>query len=436
MGRGAIRAAPEDVGVMNQDATEDASRRAGPAADHTEPAIPARVLYATYAVGFAANALAMMVKVLVPLWALELGMSPGAIGAAIGAAGVLPFLLAIHGGSLMDRLGTRRVTLVFALSSAVLCALYPALPFVAALFALQLLSGLTVNMGWVGAQALIVQFGRGDTTLISRFSFAARVGTLGAPIIIGAVWDIGGAWAAFLVCAAGAATAVVALLMVPKPLAEASAEMADAAVRWKDLVPRWSDYVQAFAMMAIPAVAFIVAVTYLRIASSGMQGSFYIVYLQNIGLTGTLIGILIAVSEGGGLFGTVLAGPMERWMAPHWVLLLHVVISIFFVAITPLLGGIFVVLLIASAIRGSSQGLSQPVMFAILSRAVSRREQGMSIGLRTTANRLSSITVAPIMGFFVEATSIEASFYIVGGSLIALCAIVGLVVRRTPGFRT
>jgi MFS family permease len=421
---------------MSKGASAESSERKHEDSEPAAAVIPARILYATYAVGLASNALVLMLKVLVPLWAVELGMSAGEIGLAIGAAGVLPFLLAIHGGSLMDRLGTRRVTLAFAMTSTVLCTLYPFLPFVAALFLLQLFSGLTTNMGWVGAQSLIVQFGRGNTTLISRFSLASRMGTLMAPIVVGAVWDISGHWGAFLFCAAWSGTVLIALLMVPKKLVESAAEKADQRVTLRDLLPRVSDYTQAFAMMAIPAVAFIVAVTYLRIGSSAMQGSFYVVYLENIGFTGTVIGILIAMSEGGGMFGTVFAGPMERIMAPHWVLLLHIVLSLFFIAVTPFLGGIFILLLIASAFRGSAQGLSQPVMFAILSRAVSRREQGMSIGLRTTANRLASMMVPPIMGFFVEVTSIEMSFVIVGGLLIALCGVVSLVIRRIPGFKT
>jgi MFS family permease len=398
--------------------------------------LPARVFYATYAVGFTANSLVLMLKVLVPLWAITLGMSAGEIGLALGAAGLMPFLFAIHGGALMDRLGTRRVTLGFAIITTVLCGLYPVLPFVAALFLLQLLLGLTTNMGWVGAQSLIVGFARGNTALISKFSLAARVGTLIAPILVGAVWDVSGAWGAFTFCAVWSLSVVAALLVVPKALAEARSERGDQPVKLGDLLPRRADYIQAFAMLAIPAVAFIFVVTFIRIASSGMQGSFYVVYLENIGLTGTLIGILIAVSEGGGLLGISVAAWMERYMAPHWVLLLNIIISLFFISITPLLGGIFLLLLIASALRGAGQGLSQPVMFAILSRAVSPRDQGMSIGLRSTANRLSTMLIPPIMGYFVEATSLEMSFILLGGILIALCCIVGMVIGRIPGFKT
>lgn len=398
--------------------------------------VPAKALYATYGVGLTSNALVTMMKVIVPLWAVRIGMSPGEIGLAMGAAGLLPFILSIHGGTLMDRLGTRRITLIFAAVSTVVMLLYPAMPWIAMLFLLQLLSGFTTNMGWMGAQALIVQFGRGNTGMIAKFSLATRIGTVSAPILIGIIWDVAGPWGAFLFAGLVAAGVVVSTFLVPKPLAEAELEDAPRDIRFKELVPRVADYIQAFSMIAIPAVAFIVAVTYLRIASSAMQGSFYVVYLEGIGYTGTLIGVLLAMSEGGGLFGTLIAKPMEKLMAPHWVLIIFIALSIFFIAVTPYLGGIFALLLIASTFRGSAQGLCQPVMFAVLSRAVSRKEQGMSIGLRTTANRLATIMVPTVMGFIVEWTTIEDSFWIVGGTLIVACGVVALVVRRLPGFKT
>jgi MFS family permease len=398
--------------------------------------VPAKALYATYGVGLTSNALVTMIKVVVPLWALRIGMSPGEIGLAMGAGGLLPFLLSIHGGTLMDRLGTRRVTLLFSILSLVVILLYPALPFVAMLFLLQIMSGLTTNMGWMGAQALIVQFGRGNTEMIAKFSLATRIGTVIAPILIGIVWDIAGPWGAFPFAGLFAAGVVVCTYLVPRALAEPDLLDTRPAIRARELVPRLADYIQAFSMIAIPAVAFIVAVTYLRIASSAMQGSFYVVYLDGIGYTGTLIGVLLAISEGGGMFGTLIAKPMERLMAPHWVLIIFIALSIFFIAVTPYLGGIFALLLIASTFRGSAQGLCQPVMFAVLSRAVSRKEQGMSIGLRTTANRLATIMIPTIMGFVVEWTTIEDSFWIVGGTLIAACGVVALIVRRLPGFKT
>lgn len=72
--------------------------------------VPASAIYATYGVGFAGNGVAMMLKVIIPLWAIELHFSASQIGVAIGLSSLMPFLFSIHGGVLMDRLGARRVT--------------------------------------------------------------------------------------------------------------------------------------------------------------------------------------------------------------------------------------------------------------------------------------------------------------------------------------
>ena len=50
---------------------------------------------------------------LIPLYALSLGMSASKIGMLVGGRSLLAVFLSIHVGVLMDRFGTRRVTLFF-----------------------------------------------------------------------------------------------------------------------------------------------------------------------------------------------------------------------------------------------------------------------------------------------------------------------------------
>jgi MFS family permease len=402
-------------------------------ADEGAPEASTRAIYAAYGVGFTGNGVGMMLKVIIPLWAIELNFTATEIGIAIGLSALLPFLLSIHGGVLMDRLGARRVTMVYAVTTALVCPLYPVFPFFAAVVLFQLITGLTSNMVWVGAQSLIVRFTKGKTTLIARFSVAARCGTLSAPVLIGVIWDLAGAWGAFFFVGAAGTLVLVALVMVPS----ADEDIPEgAAPNLGDLIPRWRDYVSAFSLIAIPAVAFVVAMTALRISSSGIQTSFYVVYLNEIGLIGTLIGVLIGMSEAAGLLGAYMAGWWERFIQPHWVFVIFATMSLFCVTITPGLGGIFVLLLLATAGRGYAQGLSQPVMFGILARAVDPALQGTSIGLRTTSNRFATVVVPLIMGVVADAVGIEQSFYVIGGFLIACCGIVALFVNRIPDFKT
>ena len=399
------------------------------------PRVPAGAIYATYGVGFTGNAVVMMLKVVIPLWAIQLNLTATEIGVAIGLSALLPFLLSIHGGVMMDRLGTRRVTMAYAVTTSLMCPLYPVFPSFSALVLLQLITGLTSNMVWVGAQTLITGFTRGRTTLLARFSVAARCGNLAAPVIIGVIWDLTGHWGVFTFLGAAGTLVVVALCMVPVT-AEAATERDGPRPSFKVLIPNWRDYARAFSLIAIPTVAFVMVMTALRISSSGIQTSFYVVYLKEIGFLGTLIGVLIGISEAAGLLGAFMAGWWEKSIKPHWVFLVFGAMSLLCVTVTPALGGIFILLAIATAGRGYAQGLSQPVMFGILARAVDPSLQGTSIGLRTTSNRFTTVIVPLIMGVVADAVGIAYSFYLVGGTLIACCGILALFVRRIPDFRT
>ena len=404
------------------------------------PAVPASQIWATYAVGFASNGVGMMLKVALPLWAIQLKFSASEIGLVIGIGGLLPFLLAIHGGVLMDKLGTRRVTLAYALAMAVACPLYPLMPFLAGVLALQLITGLAQTTVWVGAQSLIVRLTKGRTTEIARFSVLARAGTLLGPIIIGAIWDTAGAWPAFAAIGVGGLLVLLALSRLPETNARAKADATapgtkpSPRVKLRALLPNWRDYAGTFSLMAIPMVAFIIVMTVLRNSSTGIQTSFYIVYLEDIGYLGSAIGLLVGISEGAGMAGALMAGWWEKRFRPHWVLIGFVTASIACVTITPLLGGLFIVLALATFGRGFAQGLTQPVTFGILSRAVDESVQGASIGLRTTGNRAAAFFVPTMMGYAVEHFGLINSFYICGGALIACTLFVALFVRRLQGF--
>jgi len=71
-----------------------------------------------------------------------------------------------------------------------------------------------------------------------------------------------------------------------------------------------------------------------------------------------------------------------------------------------------------------------------LARAISKSEQGTSIGLRTTSNRFASVIVPVIMGVVVDSIGLQDSFYLIGGFLIFCCLVVALWVRTIPGFKT
>ena len=184
------------------------------------------------------------------------------------------------------------------------------------------------------------------------------------------------------------------------------------------------------ALMAIPAIAATMAIMFLRTATSGVQFSLYVVYLDGIGLTGTSIGILFAAIETASAFGSLFAGRAMRLGDPQKTMLSGTVLSIAFICATPFLGGIFVLLLLAQFGRGWLQGVVQPMMFSVQAKAVGRYRQGSVVGLRQTMNRLSAIIVPPVMGLIADWWGATESFVVLGLFLLLMCVPIIRITRR------
>src|SRR5882672_10660916 len=187
---------------------------------------------------------------LIPLYGLSLGVKAGEIGMLVGARSVLAVFLSIHIGTLMDRFGTRRVTLFFVWTAMALAPVFPLIPWFWPLLALQIINGGALSFAWSGSQTLIAQLAEGEAEYIGRFSFFARIGTTIAPLILGVVWDFGGAWPSYLIGVVWGVLLTLALLRAPE--AEIAPDdgrgaRSSARFRLRDTVPRLSDYIACFA---------------------------------------------------------------------------------------------------------------------------------------------------------------------------------------------
>jgi MFS family permease len=200
--------------------------------------------------------------------------------------------------------------------------------------------------------------------------------------------------------------------------------------RARDVWPRASDYVSAIKLIAIPAVAVSMAVISMRNTTHSLQTSVYVVYLDRIALVGTTIGMLFAAAEIASGFGALFAGRAMRLGNPQRTMLRGTVLSILLIAATPLLGGLFGLLLLFQVARGWLEGVIQPVILSVQARAVGRHQQGAVVGLRQTGQRLSSILIPPVMGAIADRFGTSQSFLIYAAFMLPLCGLLALIIRR------
>src|SRR5262249_3019259 len=151
--------------------------------------------------------------------------------------------------------------------------LYPLLPWVWAAGVLQLITGFTTTMSWIGAQTIVGTMGGGK--FAARLSFANRVGLLMCPLTAGIAWDHLGPWGGFGVMFVWAVLLLISALMLPKPTKEDEGDYEGRGLQFRDMVPRLDDYVAAFKLLAIPAVSIVAIASVLNIATGAIQISFY-----------------------------------------------------------------------------------------------------------------------------------------------------------------
>jgi len=381
--------------------------------------VPIRAQAAIYATGLFSGSQTALIAVVLPLWLLYLDASPVMIGLALGSYNLLPFFFSVHGGALMDRLGARRVMIAFALVGALTPLLYPVLPFIWAVFALQMIGGLTSTMGWVGAQTLVGQLMKGSPVHAGRFTSISVLGNMVGPPMVGAGWDFIGPWGAFGVLFVWTVLQSLAVMALP-PADGGGASEPDGRLMARDFRPEIRSYTTAFSLLALPMVAFVVMLSMVRLSGHSIQSSFYVVYLNEHGFSGTAIGVLMATGAIAAVIGALAAAPLARMMHSSWLLAVTSFLSLFAILVTPLLG-IYVLFLAAQVARGASVGISTPLILSEMSHAVGTN-QGKAVGLRTMSNRLTS-TVTPVaMGAAVAWVGLDGSFLVAGAVITAMTA--------------
>jgi MFS family permease len=389
-----------------------------------DPVLPVRVQAAVYATGLFSATQTSLIAVVVPLWLLHLEAGPLMTGLALGSYNLLPFLFSVHGGAVMDRLGARRVMVFFALLGAATPLIYPLLPFVLAVFALQMVGGLASTMGWVGAQTLIGQLMRGSAKHAGRFSSIGVLGNMVGPPLVGAGWDFIGPWGAYGVLFVWTVAQLGAVLALP-PARAGEVTDPDGRLRARDLTPNIRSYTSAFALMALPMVTFVVLLSMVRLTGHSIQSSFYVIYLNEQGLTGTAIGLLLAAGAVAAALGALGADRLTRMMHSSWLLAVTSFISLLAIVVTPLLG-FYLLYLLAQVARGATVGISTPLIISDMSNAVGP-DQGKAVGLRTMANRGTSTFTPMAMGALV-------AWFGLGGSFLAAGIAIGVVMAGIVAF--
>ena len=375
---------------------------------------PGSVLWLNNALQILSTAAWYVAAPFIPLYLAAQGAPAEVIGGIIGFSGVVPLLISLHAGALVDERGpvmaTKGSVLLYALAGAILTALHAVW---AAALAYALMG--IANIGFAVASQAVVAAGSTPATRVRNYGYYSLWNSAGAvigPVLGGFITGHFGYRTAF---------ALVSLLMIPS-FAIAGALRGLPAVPGRTLSLATAHRLTG-TILRQRGVGAILFISFMVVWGQTLQQSFYPLYLHKVGLSPSLIGIIIAtISLGSMVVRSFLSRGVE-WLGYGRLLLGATALLAVTLGITPLLRH-FWPLIVVSGFMGASLGFTQPLTMSLMVESVSAEFWGVAFGIRQGAQRIGAI-LSPIgFGLVTTASRVESAFFLGGATLLAALPII------------
>ena len=351
-------------------------------------------------------------KVLVSLFAIELGASQFTIGVMIAMYSLLPALLAVYAGKLSDRLGVRVPMLAgsFGVAAGLLLPwLSPALP---ALYASAALIGAAHMFYNVSVQNLIGSLGGEEerTRNFANYALAMAIGSFLGPLAAGFSIDYVGHATSYLYAAVLPLVPVAIMAFVRKvghgPRLKTEDEQA----------------VLSTSLLANPLLRRTLIASAVAVTAQDLFQFYMPIYGHSVGLSASAIGMVLAMSGIAAFVVRIGLPKLVERFGPDAVFngSLFVSAATFLLfplfATAPALGAIALVL-------GLGIGCAQPVTLNLIFSRAPEGRSGEALGMRVTINQITHIAVPVIYGtigsmFGVAPVFVTNALLLAGGGLL------------------
>ncbi|WP_416417494.1 MFS transporter [Paenarthrobacter aromaticivorans] len=351
--------------------------------------------------------------------ALELDVPAFALGVLAASYAVFPLLLALPIGSLVDRLGERRL---MAVGSAVVLACSAFLLFwgtsVAALIAGTALLGAGQLACVVGQQAVVANNAE-STRLDSAFGYLTFAASLGQALGPLAISLVGGASVrpntqAIFILSVGMSLVLFLATFVVSSRVSRRKRVAKGAQRSKG---------SAVSLLKTPGVVRALATSATVLAVVDLT----VVYLPALGaergITAATVGLMLAVRAVFSMVSRLGLGRVSRKLGRMRLLVLSLIVSTVSLAVAAIPMPVWL-LFIVMAFLGLGLGIGQPLTMSWLSAQAPEGQRGRALALRLAGNRVGQVVLPSAIGVVAvglgAAGVFLASAVAVGGTMLLL----------------
>ncbi|MGM0951645.1 MAG: MFS transporter [Pseudomonadota bacterium] len=355
-----------------------------------------------------------MLLVAIPVYALELGASAFMLGVIFSAPYLLPLLIAIPLGQIVVRYGGRRLMWTGGTMMIAGLLVIVGFPGYGGLLAGQLLIGLAQLQMVLSGQAVVAGLGRGKSLerYFGWYTTWISAGQVVGPLVAGALIDWqGSTLPAFWV--------MVSITLVGLMSAIGLSGIA----RQGTAVDRGNTgyLAQVRLLKRNTGVQVSVAVTLTAMFVMGIHGSYLPVYLEDIGIAASVIGVLVSLRS----LASMLIRPfMPRLVSTLGNRKMAMMVSLMALAFGLALLGVSesaIVIGLFSVLIGVGSGISQPLSIVVLAESVSDEQRPGALGMRLMANRVVNFLGPLLFGAVLHVAGFTTTF-LVAGVLVVVAA--------------
>jgi MFS family permease len=351
-------------------------------------------------------------KVLVSLYAIELGASQFIIGLMIAMYSLLPALLALQVGKLADRLGSR-IPMLIGSAGVTLGLLLPwAFQSMTALYGSAALIGVAHMMFNVSAQNAVGAVGGDDdrTRNFSNYALIMAVGSFLGPLAGGISIDYFGHARSYLYVAAFPLVPVAVLVLAGR------------VGRGRRVKSEEEQAVLSTGILSNPVLRRTLIASAMAVTAQDLFQFYMPIYGHSVGLSASAIGVVL------GMFGIAafvvriwLPRLVKRW-GPEQVFNTSLFVAAASFVIFPFFDSALTLCAVA-LILGLGMGCAQPVTLMLVYGRAPEGRSGEALGMRVTINQFTHIVVPVVFGTLGSIFGIAPVFWInslilVGGGLL------------------
>ena len=337
-------------------------------------------------------------KVLVSLYALELGANPLSVGLLFSLYSLFPLFLAFYAGRIADRFGARWPMIVGSVGLACGLLLPYLLPRLPALYVSATVIGAFYIFYTVSAQHLIGAFGGGQqrTRNFSIYSLGVGLTALLGPTISGFSIDLAGHRATYLLLGMLPVAPVIFLLFA-RGLPKGAAAPPHQQHRAMDLVRN------------VPLRRVLITA---GIIETGLElFNFYLpIYGHSIGLSASMIGIIMGAFASAMLLVRSLMPMLAKRTSEETVLYGSLSLAAATCLVFPFITNVYL-LMTMSFVLGLGLGCCSPLSLIITYNRAPEGRAGEAMGMRQAVTKFTEVMVPIAFGTVGAAFGLAPAFW-------------------------